>query len=161
MASGGARSTSGPAPDPNALRRDRRTDAAAWVDLPRVCEKPAPEWPLEGATDRETVVWERLWAYPQAAQWHELGLADEVALYVRYFVEAEQPGAKAAVRTLVRQHQDLLGLSTAGMARLHWRPAPDAVAAKRAEREQQEARPAARNRRGSVRERLEAIDGGA
>ena len=96
-----------------------------------------PEFPLESATGRELVLWERLWGRPQASEWERLFLHDEVALYVRYLVEAEQPEASSAVRTLVKQHQELLGLSTAGLNRLRWRmpegdvPAVCAPAAKR------------------------------
>lgn len=50
---GGARVNSGPAPDPNALRRDRPSDAAGWTTLPaegrrRADGKPSasPRWPL-------------------------------------------------------------------------------------------------------------------
>ena len=111
MASGGARGNAGRVADPNALRRDRAGDAASWVTLePRSGE--VPEFPLESATGRELVLWERLWGRPQASEWERLFLHDEVALYVRYLVEAEQPDASSAVRTLVKQHQELLGLST-------------------------------------------------
>lgn len=83
-----------------------------------------------GGSDRELTVWERLWKKPQGSEWKRLGLEDEVALYVRYLVEAEQPEASASVRTLVKQHQELLGLSTAGLNRLHWRMPDDAPAAR-------------------------------
>jgi len=72
-------------------------------------------------------IWERLWSRPQASEWSRLGLEDEVALYARYLAEAELPDASSAVRTLVKQHQELLGLSTAGLNRLRWQlPAEDA-----------------------------------
>jgi hypothetical protein len=48
MASGGARATSGPSPDPEALRRDRKSDPK-WIDLPAEGRVgPPPEWPLTG-----------------------------------------------------------------------------------------------------------------
>lgn len=43
---GGARVNSGPAPDPDALRRDRPGDAALWRILPGPCPKKPPAWPL-------------------------------------------------------------------------------------------------------------------
>jgi hypothetical protein len=46
---GGARARSGPAPDPNALRRER--DGNTWIDLPAEGRAgPPPEWPLTGRT---------------------------------------------------------------------------------------------------------------
>lgn len=119
MASGGARGNAGRVADPNAFRRDRAGDDAAWIVLDSSPAK-VPAWPLEIATERELAVWERLWSRPQASEWLRLGLEDEVALYARYFVEAEQPEASGSTRTLVKQHQELLGLSTAGLKRLHW-----------------------------------------
>jgi hypothetical protein len=44
----------------------------------------------------------------------------EVALYVRTLVEAERRGSPAALRTLVRQQQEALGLSLPGMLRNRW-----------------------------------------
>lgn len=159
MASGGARAHSGPPPDPNAFRRDRKSDAASWVTLPRTCELPAPEWPLIPQSEREAQLWERIWTYPQASKWHEMALADEVALYCRYLVEAEEPGATGAVRTLVKQHREELGLSTSGMARLRWKIVPDEVLEKRQERS---ATTRSTRRDGAaMRERLKKIQGGA
>lgn len=160
MTSGGARGRSGPPPDPNALRRDRKSDAAGWIELPRSCDEPAPEWPLGDSTGREAELWEQLWTAPQATMWHQLHLTYEVALYTRYAVEAERPDAKAAVRTLVRQHQDSLGLSTAGMARMRWRVVADQVAEKREETKAR-SRQVRNTERRSMRDRLKAVDGGA
>lgn len=119
MASGGARGNAGRVPDPMALRRERAGDAASWVTL-EVPSVGAPEFPLAGFLPREEVIWARLWARPQASEWRRLGLEDEVALYCRYLAEAELSDASSAVRTLVKQHQELLGLSTAGLNRLRW-----------------------------------------
>lgn len=129
MASGGARGNAGRLPDPNALRRDRSGDSASWLLL-STFEGDAPEWPLADnfeSSERESTIWARLWKRPQASEWLRLGLEDEVALYARYLAEAEKPDASSAVRTLVKQHQELLGLSTAGLKRLQWQlPAGDA-----------------------------------
>jgi hypothetical protein len=129
VASGGARGNAGRVADPNALRRDRTGDSATWTVLAPF-DGDAPQWPLSESEllgHREMVIWERLWKRPQASEWSRLGLEDEVALYTRYLAEAEMPDASASVRTLVKQHQELLGLSTAGLNRLRWQlPAGEA-----------------------------------
>jgi hypothetical protein len=150
MAKGG-HARSGPAPDPNALRRER--DGDGWVTLPAVGRQGAPpEWPLEHVSERERKQWAREWARPQAIMWERNGQEDEVALYVRAFVEASAPGANTNSRTLVRQLQEALGLSVPGLARNKWRiEAP------------QEAAPTRRAAGRSVRERFTVVtgDGGA
>lgn len=120
MAKGGARAHSGPAPDPNALRRDR--DSGDWVTLPvegRAGEPPA--WPLRDQTERELELWVSEWARPQAVMWERNGQEVEVAMYIRSLVDAESSRATVASRTLVRQQQEALGLSLPGLARNRWR----------------------------------------
>lgn len=119
MASGGARGNAGRVADPAALRRERTGDSASWTVL-GVPDFDAPEFPLDAMSSRESVIWSRLWVRPQATEWKRLGLEDEVALYTRYLAEAERAEASGSVRTLVKQHQELLGLSTAGLNRLRW-----------------------------------------
>lgn len=120
MPKGGARVNSGPAPDPNALSRER--DQGEWTILP-VGERPGPlpEWPLPELCDRESTLWEMLWRKPQARMWERYGQELEVALYVRRVVEAEQPGSKVNTGTLVRQMADALGLTTPGMRNNRWK----------------------------------------
>src|SRR5690348_94393 len=103
MPSGG-HSRSGPPPDPNALRRERPSDAAGWTTLPSGGRaKPAPPWPLAGRVlKREAELWAELWARPQAVMWERLGQSLDVALYVRRFAEVEKPGAPTNLGTLVR-----------------------------------------------------------
>ena len=153
MASGGARGNAGRVADPNALRRERSGDSASWTVL-AAFDGPAPQWPLSENLEngaREMAIWERLWRRPQASEWLRLGLEDEVALYVRYLAEAEFPDASSAVRTLVKQHQELLGLSTAGLNRLRWQlPAGEAPASV----------PAAAKRKASSRARLKVVGNG-
>lgn len=116
---GGARSRSGPAPDPGALRRER--DGDDWVQLPAGGRKGrVPAWPLTTATRRERTVWNRLWKKPQAVVWEAEGSQDIVALYVRRFVEAEQRGSPTNLSTLVRQMADSLGLTTPGLRANRW-----------------------------------------
>ncbi|MGW3627294.1 hypothetical protein [Streptomyces sp. NPDC000880] len=123
----GGHAASGPAPDPNALRRNRKTDQAGWRTLPadgRTGE--LPEWPLTEATDREWDIWTDLWAKPQAEMWEDLGQVLEVALFARTLAEAEKPDARVDVKKMVRPYLDSLGLSVAGMLRNRWRIAPAA-----------------------------------
>jgi hypothetical protein len=116
----GGHARSGRTPDPNALRRER--DGADWILLPdagRVGRAPA--WPLTKQTAREKTLWTRLWKLPQAIQWERAHQELEVGLYVRTLMEAEAIGAPAALRTLVRQQAEGLGLSIPGLARNRWR----------------------------------------
>jgi hypothetical protein len=125
MPKGGARVRSGPAPDPNALRRDRpadrQGDATSWIRLPAAGrEGEPPEWPLSRALKRELTLWAREWKRPQAVAWEKLGLDVEVGVYVRTLVAAEAHDAGASTRTLLRQQMDSLGLTVPGLARNRW-----------------------------------------
>lgn len=125
MGSGGARSVSGPPPDPNALRRDRPSDVAGWTTLPReVPEQDAPEFPLLDPTVRELVFWTEQWRRPQSVMWRQLGQDLEVAFFVRKMCEAELPRASVELRKSIRQDFDSLGLSVQGMLRNRWKIAP-------------------------------------
>ena len=154
MPKGGARTRSGPAPDPNALRRER--DAGEWTILPAEGREGAtPDWPFEEQSVREIVLWERLWRMPQALMWERYGQELEVALYVRRLAEAEKPDSAVVLSTLVRQMADSLGLTTPGMRGNRWRvdrPSEEA------EELSTGSTPAAGN---SARARLRAISGGA
>lgn len=150
MPSGG-HARSGPPPDPNALRRNRKDDAA-WTVLPAEGRKGAPpKWPLTEAEGpdaaREIELWQRLWAMPQATQWEAAQQQFEVALYVRRLAEVEVPGAPTNLGTLARQMADALGLTIPGMRTARWKIATDQVKAKREERQTTApARPTARDR---------------
>ena len=119
MASGGSRGNAGRPIDPNSLASAKGKNDGAWTVL-EPASGVVPDFPLEGVTARESFWWDRLWKMPQASKWAELMMADVVALYVRYLVEAEQPGAISNTRNLVKQYQELLGLSTAGLKMQHW-----------------------------------------
>lgn len=147
MASGGARGHSGPAPDPNAARRDRGTDGE-WTILPARREGPIPSWPLLDQTDREAELWEAEWRRPQAVAWERNGQQIEVALYVRRLVEVEAPGAPTNLGTLVKQMQESLGVSQPGMQRNRWKIATDETAVKRSA----PAQPSAKSRMKVVRD---------
>lgn len=149
MVSGGARARSGPAPDPNALRRDRKDDKG-WIKLPAEgFQGEVPSWPFEEASYSEQDLWARLWAKPQAFMWDQLQLEFEVAAYVRAFIESVEPGASAGLKTAVLRMSAELGLSTVGMGQLRWKVATDEVAERR-----EDAKPA----RKSSRDRLKALN---
>ena len=114
MTSGGARTRSGPAPDPNSAR----SDAAGWTLIPVAGRgKPAPDWPLTEATSRELVMWERMWAKPQAVIWERDGQLEYVAIFIRQLVEAESEKASAENRKTVRMMFADLYLTSDSMAR--------------------------------------------
>ena len=120
MAKGGARTRSGPPPDPNALARER--DEGEWVALP-AAGRPgdAPTWPLPTPSAREAQLWAELWKLPQALMWERHHLEHTVALYVRRLAEAELPDSAVALSTLCRQMADGLGLSTPGLRANRWK----------------------------------------
>jgi hypothetical protein len=103
MTKGGARSRSGPPPDPNALRRSRKSDPA-WTKIAAAGRgKPAPEWPLVVPSVRELELWESWWALPVAVLWDESYSTHYVAFTVRMFTEAEQPKARTEDRKSLNQ----------------------------------------------------------
>ena len=119
MPSGGARARSGPAPDPNALRRDR--DKAEWTHLPAAGRSgEPPKWPLSRPTARELAIWTEEWTRPQAIAWEANGQEREVALYVRSVRDAERPNAPTAARVLVRGLATDLGLNIPGLRSNRW-----------------------------------------
>lgn len=136
MTSGGPRRNPGPAPDPNALRRDRKDDAA-WTILPSGgFQGDIPEFPLPAAadadvTDTESSLWSLLWRKPQAAMWAKLGMEFEVAAYVRAFLESVQPEASAGLKNAVLRMSGEIGLSLPGMHSMRWKFSEDEIAAKR------------------------------
>lgn len=129
MVQGGARARSGPPPDPNALRRDRKSDAG-WSILPAV-GMDAPSWPLVHISAREAELWDAFWQKPQSQLWARNGQVFEVALHIRCFAEAELPGAMTNLRTLVRQQADALLLTMPAMAAARVKIAGDDLREKR------------------------------
>lgn len=93
---------------------------------------PPPPFPLAHVEPEERDVWRQLWATPQATEWERLGsfYVRVVARYVRSLIEAEEPGAVAALQSEVRQLEDRLGLTPMAMLRLRWvigDPEPDDI----------------------------------
>ncbi len=149
MPKGGARTHSGPPPDPNALRRDRKSDGE-WTTLPTRRTGRVPAWPLVDQTQREAAVWGVFWRKPQAILWERNGQEFEVAMHVRQLCESEQLGAATNARTLLRQQADSLLLTLPAMRSARVRIVADEVGEKRQTRPQ----------RTSSRSRLKVADGG-
>lgn len=132
MPSGGARSRSGPAPDPNALRRARKDDRGSWTELPAEGRtEPAPEWPAPTQTAREAELWAEMWATPQALVWERDGLRHYVAMFVRLLAEAEVEKASAENRKTVRMMYGDLYLTSDSMARARIKIVADEVTGRR------------------------------
>ena len=130
MAKGGARTRSGPPPDPTALRRER--DAGEWTELPAAGRQgPTPEWPLATSNASERAMWSDLWTMPQAIMWQKQRQHAEVAIYVRRFLEATKRSSATNLSTLVRQLGDSLGLTTPGLRAHRWKIVDDVKPAKR------------------------------
>ena len=52
--------------------------------------------------------------------WEANGQERQVALYVRTLAEAEKPKASAQLRLLVKQQEEILGISLTGLQRNRW-----------------------------------------
>ena len=155
MSRGGARNRSGPAADPDSGRSDRR--GFKLTALPASYGGPVPEFPLDGATDREVALWDEKWRGPHGAAWSqssESWRVWDVALWVRTAVRCEDPDANAALISNLHRLGDRVGLSTAGLAEMGWQVAVDEVAAKAAEKGEG-AKP-----RQSSRDRMKVVPGG-
>lgn len=73
---------------------------------------------LRQQAKNERRVWAELWKTPQAAMWEKFGWSREVALYVRFQLQAEAGNLDAAKEA--RQRSDRLGLNPKAMASLKW-----------------------------------------
>jgi hypothetical protein len=118
-----------------------------------------PEWPLpprvvyytayedkrpvrlrdDGATEqvaeRELELWSWAWRTPQACAWSmpsERWRSYTVALWVRTAVICESSEATAADKNSLHRFADQIGLTTAGLAEMGWKVAPDELAARAA-----------------------------
>ena len=126
----------GPAPNPNARRRNVRPSNAVLPSEGRTGK--TPEWPLpptrkhevnEGLADLELALWTELWSTPQAVAWERLRWVRDVAQYVRWKVQGELGDLEASKEA--RQLSDRLGLTPLAMLRLGWTISTDEVAEKR------------------------------
>lgn len=135
MSSGGARNRSGPPVDPNSARSDRR--GVSLTALPVSFDGEPAKFPLPGLSEREAEVWAETWRLPQANAWSlpsESWRVRAVAMWVRLSVRCEDPDASASLLGQLHRFADQIGLTTAGLAEMGWRVAPDEVAAKASER---------------------------
>lgn len=135
MVKGGARNRSGPQADPNSGRSERR--GFKLTALPASYDGPIPDFPLDGASDREIALWEEKWRGPHGAAWSQPSESWrhwDVALWVRTAVRCEQPDAGAALISNLHRLGDRVGLSTAGLAEMGWRVATDEVGERAAEK---------------------------
>jgi hypothetical protein len=120
---GGIRRGAGRPIDPNSMRSQIKGLAGKedFVTLPAEGRTdPEPEWPLAIGTADEMTLWAKLWQKPQALMWEIQGLDYAVAMYVRTFFEAVEPGAVAGLKTAALRMEGELGLSLPGMKTLGW-----------------------------------------
>lgn len=142
MPSGGRRARSGPPPDP--LSRTSLVNGREFTVLPLKHRGRAPKFPLpkltkyyeywedkqkirevdDAATDQvhdaELTMWRRLWRKPQAVMWSRLGLEDQVAAYVRAYLESTGPSSNAGLKSAAIRMETELGISTSGMLQNGW-----------------------------------------
>lgn len=130
MGSGGARNRSGPPIDPNSGRSDAR--GIVLTALPNEGYRgDPPVFPLPAESARESELWARVWATPQACAWSVQPWRHyTVGQWVRWSVRAEDPEAPAAVVAAVIRFADQIGLTPAGLKENGWAIAADEVAAK-------------------------------
>jgi hypothetical protein len=153
MTQGGARNRSGPPPDPNSARSDRR--GLSLTALPaQGYDGPVPEWPLPDASARELALWAWAWTTPQACAWSlpsEAWRVRSVALWCRMSVRCEDRDVSAPVLAQLHRFADQIGMTTAGLREMGWAIAKDEL------REKAAKKPAAPR---SSRDRLKAVSGG-
>ena len=127
MASGGARNRSGPQPDENSGRSDRR-DFKLTALPAEGFDGEAPEFPIPNGSERELALWAWAWRTPQAAAWFEQPWRwYTVAEWVRWSVKAEAEDASAAVIAAKIRMADQIGLTPAGLKENGWKIAPPKV----------------------------------
>lgn len=148
MGRGGARSRSGPPPDPNSRTSERR--GYVLTALPNEgYDGEAPDFPLmtftvlrwetedkrrfqvvdteatEAFRERETELWEQAWTYPQACAWSlEPWRWNAVAMWVRTQVVCESSEATAADKGSIHQFATQIGMTPAGLKENGWAIAP-------------------------------------
>lgn len=146
MTRGGARNRSGPAPDPNSGRSERR--GFKLTALPSGgYDGEVPDFPLPGATKRELDVWASLWSTPQACAWlMEPWRWDSIAELAVLRVRSEARDCPVNIYEKIRQWRDDLGLTPAGLKANGWAIAVDEVASKREETVEAPVRPSSRSK---------------
>lgn len=137
---GGARSNSGPPPDPNSKRSDQRGYRLTALP-PEGYQGKIPRWPLparqSGSEEetrrvaaRERAMWRWAWRTPQAWGWsqpQELWRLHTVAMWVRTFVICESSEATAADKNSLHRFADQIGFTDAGLRLMGWKVAAPVV----------------------------------
>ncbi len=124
MPRGGARNRSGPKPDPNSGRSERRGYALSALPASGY-DGPVPDFPLPSPSKREREVWAWAWRTPQACAWSQAAESWRaeyaVAMWVRVKVRCEDPEAPASLLGQLHRFADQIGLTTAGLAEMGWK----------------------------------------
>lgn len=106
----------GPPPKPAGRRKNT---AITKTGLPAEGRGgPTPKWPLAGGSARELAEWAAVWRLPVATVWERAGWGHEVALYVRWLVQAEKGSVEASRE--MRMWSDRIGMNPQTMQRLGW-----------------------------------------
>jgi hypothetical protein len=150
--SGGARVRSGPARDPNAIRRKRDGDGGYELLPMSGREGEPPAWPLGGTmTKFQKATWPEIWRKPQAIMWERLSMEVLVASYVRMLEVVGKPKAPASAMANLLRLADNLGLSQGGLAKNRWQIVDEAPSA---------VRTPARPKTASAKDRIRVLEGG-
>lgn len=156
MPRGGARNRSGPQPNVESGRSDRR--GYSLTALPAEGYRgEAPEFPLPTPSKRELEVWAQAWRTPQACAWSmpsESWRIRTVAMWVRLTVRCEESDATASLLGQLHRFADQIGMTTAGLAEMGWKVAVDEVAKRGAEKSD-------KPKPKSSRDRMKVVPGGA
>lgn len=138
MARGGARNRSGPQPQPDSGRSERR--GIKFTALPaQGYDGDPPEFPLPGETKRESELWAWAWRTPQAWAWSqpsESWRLMTIAMWVRTYVLCESNEATAADKGSLHRFADQIGMTPAGLKENGWAIAHDELSEKRADQPQ-------------------------
>lgn len=159
MPRGGARNRSGPPPDPNSGRSDRRGYSLTALpsegyleDVPRFPLPPMVRRNWESVDgrkfqvvdadatevfrERELEVWADAWSTPQGCAWSlESWRWQTVAEFCRLKTVVElEPDANASLVSQLHRYRDQVGLTPAGLRENGWAIARDEVGAKRDEK---------------------------
>ena len=133
MPKGGARNRSGPQPDPNSERSERRGFTLTALPTEGYQLSP-PDFPLPNAGSRELDIWADAWTTPQACAWSlEPWRWQTVAEYARFKAQCEAEPNASLIGQLHR-YRDQIGLTPAGLRENGWAIAQDEVEARRSQR---------------------------
>lgn len=159
MSRGGARNRSGPSADPKSARSQKRDLFHYQLPAEGRTGAPPADWPLsdpqvfiegiengrpvkqldsvasEERRQAELAMWEQVWTYPQAVAWaRESWRWPAVAMWVRTYLTASGPEAKAADKSALHRFGDQIGLTPAGLKENGWEIVRDEIQEKRAEK---------------------------